>query len=55
MASQKPRWATWLHRSQVPPQRASQQTPSLQKPEAHSPSATQELPWTRLHTPPAQA
>jgi hypothetical protein len=53
-ASQKPARPAWLHRSQVPPQRASQQTPSVQKPLAQPTSATQGWPCASLQAPAAQ-
>ncbi len=54
--SQKPRRPVCAQLSQVPPQRALQHTPSLQKPSAHSASpaapALHGWPGDFLHTPP---
>jgi hypothetical protein len=54
MASQIPARPAWLHFSQVPAQRESQQTPSVQKPLPHSPSAVQADPPTFRQAPPTQ-
>ena len=50
-ASQKPSRKRVLHFSQVPPQRDSQQMPSVQKPLPHSVSAAQAMPCAFLHAP----
>jgi hypothetical protein len=54
MASQNPIRAAWLHFSQTPPQRASQQTPSVQKLVAHSASAAQAEPLVLRQVPATQ-
>jgi hypothetical protein len=56
MALQTPSAPARLHFSQVPPQRDPQQTPSVQKPLPHSPSAPQAWPaaLTRRQVPPLQ-
>src|SRR5258705_3369394 len=51
MASQKPARPDALHVSQVPPQRPSQQNPSVQKPLAHSLSPAHAAPCGRTHSP----
>jgi hypothetical protein len=51
IASQNPSRPTWSHASQTPPHRDWQQTPSVQKPPAHSPSAEQPCPRDFRHAP----
>jgi hypothetical protein len=51
-AAQEPTEPTRLHRSQVAVHALLQQTPSVQKPLAHSVPETQAAPVTRLQTPP---
>jgi hypothetical protein len=53
-ASQNPARPTWLHFSHVPPQRASQQTPSVQKPLAQAASTVHAAPVAVRQRPPAQ-
>jgi hypothetical protein len=53
--SQNPARPAWLHLSHVPPQRDSQQAPSVQKPLAHSASTPQVIPIAFRHVPPTQA
>ena len=54
MGSQKPSRPLWLHFSHSPEHALSQQTPSVQNPEAHSFPVMHDCPCRRLQTPAAQ-